>query len=112
MTTLRVAPTQTRLQVLGEKTGTMNRGVTVPDFPKAKAPTPHDEAIKTRKRGLTTDKDLSPYYLRDTRPPDRRQKLSVSVIQTDMTEMEVANWKMEAAKRLSLPRDRMRDDGH
>ena len=34
MTTLRVAPTQTRLQVLGEKTGTMNRGVTVPDFPK------------------------------------------------------------------------------
>ena len=34
MTTLRLAPSQTRLQVLGEKTGTANRGVTVPDFPK------------------------------------------------------------------------------
>ena len=72
---------------------------------------PTRRGYKNKEKG-TTDKDLSPYYLRDTRPPGRRHKLSVSVIQTDMTEMEVANWKMEAAKRLSLPRDRMRDDGH
>ena len=42
MTTLRVAPTQTSLHVLEEKTGTANRGVT------------NSLAIKTKEKQLTT----------------------------------------------------------
>ena len=56
MTTLRAAPSQTRLQVLGEnEQGSLTR------FPqREQAPPPCAVAIKTRKRELTTDKDLGP----------------------------------------------------
>ena len=112
MTTLRAASTQTRLQVLGEKQGprTGESRYLIPQ--KEQAPTPIAVAIKTRKRELTADKDLGPYCLCEPRLAERRHKLSVSAIQTDMTEMEAATAKKEAAKHLSLPRDRMRDGGN
>ena len=108
MTTLRAALSQTRQQVLGEKQG--SHGTWFPQ--REQAPTPCAVAIKTRKRELTADKDLGPYYLREACPAERRYKLSMGAIQTNLTEMEAASRKMEAVKRLSLLRDRMRDSRH
>ena len=112
MTTLRAAPSQTRLQVLGEKWD-HEQGSYGTWFPqREQAPTPCAVAVKTRKRELSADKDLGPYYLREAHPAERRHKLSMGAIQTNMTEMEASSRKMEAAKRLSLLRDRMRDSRH
>ena len=44
--------------------------------------------MKTRKRELTADKDLGPYYLREAHPAERRHKLPMGAIQTNMTEMD------------------------
>ena len=97
MTTLRAAPSQTRLQVLG-KNRDLERGSHGTWFPqREQASTPCTVAIKTRKRELTADKDLGPYYLREAHPAERGHKLSMSPIQTNMTEMEAASRKMEAA---------------
>ena len=111
-TTLRAALSQTRQQVLGEKQGPQTGKSWYLISPKRTSTNPSAVAIKTRKRELTADKDLGPYYLREAHPAERRHKLSMGAIQTNMTEMEAASRKMEAVKRLSLLRDRMRDSRH